>query len=458
MKSADKILDKQIPYIALIGPFVILTALFVVLLKTSIDYTYFPLMGLAGIILCWKWQRNGLIASLFLLAFVILYKCMTIPVDERIWHLAFSFSLASGFIISALSFEEIEAFQIQPNQESNSHLLEAKLQSLQEKHQIECNAFSAKIQLIQQTANQFESRLHIQNDTINSLHQELSQSKTQTERLNQELLQKNYEITSSQTQLEQFQNQIDKLLAASQSTEDHALQLTREKEGLESNLMKLQREKETLHEQSQHQLKLIESHLNMIHLLKQTMEEQEQRIQHENDKANKALTLHTEKEKSLQNDLAQATQQLETALQQTIDSNAIKELYAEAQNQIEILNEEKQTLQQRYEQLSLQHASAVIQVSATTQAWHRHEGMYNQLKEQFAEKSAILDDTRGQLFQTQEKLSRLQREYHELQNYHHHTEEIEMNQHMIQMEHECTLLSQEVELLHEIITKLSTHI
>ncbi len=396
MKSADRIIERQMPYLAMLGPFVILTALLIVLMKTSFEYAYLPLSGLIGMGLCWKWKKLGLIVSLAFLTIVVLYSGLN--QEDRLWHIAFGVSLALAFIISVLSFEEIDTCEELKQQESGRRQnqlfdLETSLKALQAQYQNECTILAAKLHSIEQAAVDREALLKNHAQTIDIIRKELSYAYAQQAKITEELFQKRTELSLTQTQLQnardavekastteivdsnheieiqllteklgqreknlselhlQLQNTLEELhrskkqieasaqeLAAEkelsvanqafyeqaqkeqltqqtivQELQEHIDTQIREKELLESMLAQLQREREVLHEQDQHHVQLLKTHEAMIELLKTTLNEQEHRLQHEKDKAEKTQAQHADNEQKLLQQIEQLHHQRETS-------------------------------------------------------------------------------------------------------------------------------------------------
>jgi tRNA C32,U32 (ribose-2'-O)-methylase TrmJ len=108
------------------------------------------------------------------------------------------------------------------------------------------------------------------------------------------------------------------------------------------------------------------------------------------------------------------------------------------------------TLQQRLDQ-ALQEISSLRQPSQgdgeMERLLRRTEGMYQQLREQFVEKSELLESTRKQLFHAQEALLFLEKERKEEEN-----EPYVESLKALTTENEA--LCQETELLHQIIDRL----
>lgn len=490
MKGVDKFIERQLPY-WLIGPILIFWTSYIAFIKFPYDYAYLPLLGLMGIALCWKWPRLGLAISLSLISATLFYKFTTIPPDQRLWHFGLGFSLTLTFIVSALSFEEIEAHQ-DFNQQDSIHNLTDALKKADEQIQHERNALSIQRELFEKTISEQKTQLQHNLNTIELLQSELLQSHLEKEKITEELFQKQAEFSSIQAQLkealiqsenhatdnlvssndrkeieqliaklserenhiaelhlqlqevreelqktkkkidgyiqeiasekehynaqklysEQAQKEQTTLQTINQELQEHLETLNREKDLLSSSLQKLQIERTALQEQDQHHQALIDSHEKMIELLKHTMQEQEQRMGHEKEE----LVKTTQKALALSDEAANKQKQLDESIL----------------NQIEI--------EKRF--------------TEATQLAKRYEGMYLQLRQQFTEKSTLLDEARRERFLAEEQLLGLKHEQKEATLYHRSAENRAYDLHLIRVQKVIEEYEQEIECLHDLIKKI----
>jgi len=128
---------------------------------------------------------------------------------------------------------------------------------------------------------------------------------------------------------------------------------------------------------------------------------------------------------------------------------AFQDISAELQQTQQILNQVLED-QQKTKALSSSEESSLRR---------RAEGMHLQLREQFNEKSAVLDETRRQLFHTQEALLQLQNTLREQEQFSTHPAVHELIQHILKMQKSYSLLKKQYESeigdLHEIVSLLS---
>lgn len=115
-------LNFQVKFWALIGPQISLLTLFVFFFKGATTPFALPLILLLGVPVCWNWKLKGFGASAVLLTAVLAYHYTEIPLEERFWHLGMGFSILMSLLITALSFEEVEALVEGVKVESRSRL------------------------------------------------------------------------------------------------------------------------------------------------------------------------------------------------------------------------------------------------------------------------------------------------------------------------------------------------
>jgi chromosome segregation ATPase len=107
---------------SLLGPFLTMLTFFVSLLKFSPWTFYLPTIALIGIPLCCFARTRGLWIALSLLAVALLIFFNRVPLEERFWHLGVAMAVALTFVVSTLSFEEVDAQLCDLEVESGSRL------------------------------------------------------------------------------------------------------------------------------------------------------------------------------------------------------------------------------------------------------------------------------------------------------------------------------------------------
>lgn len=144
-------------------------------------------------------------------------------------------------------------------------------------------------------------------------------------------------------------------------------------------------------------------HLSTVcHDLTQKLADLELNLAKHHDKANEELVANKHLS-TVCNDLTQKLADLESNL-------------AKHHKDKELLLEQLQTLRNQNEQLTNTLIDAPQDIEKSREI-RRLEGLYQQLRTQFSDKSKILDDTRRNLFHTQEELSALQKDLKEIELY-----------------------------------------
>lgn len=525
MKRLEKIIERQLPYATLLGPLVILAALFIIIIKVAPNEAYIPLVALIGVLLCWKWKLQGMAAAICLLAATVFYRYQGDP----LWHIGMASSLALAFLITALSFEEVDA-QLSTRQSESNGQLESQLKMIQ-----------GQIQILEQTCNEREERLMLQDKTIDVIRLELTSAHSQQEKLTEELFHKQRDLAAAQkihnaaqeeitvlrtqsndsendkieihsltkqlhqqkqtladlhTQLQNSQEEFYKIgnqleqstneliaekernaanLAFSEQAQwDQVLQQTvlhemqehietvsREKALLETMLTQLQKEQEALKNQEYQQTSIINSHLTTIEKLEQAIEQHEETRRREEAKAHefsittaKKEQLHSTLVEELTNKLSLTKHQLEESERgQKVLQNTILERDSTL---TEWANREKATLQKHLHDAERNNVSS--QLTEARHASSRNEGLYFQLREQFAEKAAHLDHTRRELFYTQEKVASLQLKLQEIAISQPYEENRGIDSLLLNMEQEYAEIyhdtQKEIDALHDLIATL----
>ena len=185
MKS-DK-LTFQVKFWALIGPFICLLSLFVFFVKGTTTPTHLPVVLLLGVPLCWKWKLKGFAGSIALLCSLLFYYYSDIPLDERFWHLGMGISTAMSLLITALSFEEVEALIDGMKVESRSRL--ENLWKVDEKLQLTAGELKKKKEKIRELNVKIRSYQKL----VDRSTEELVEIRTSRDKVANDLYQTNME-------------------------------------------------------------------------------------------------------------------------------------------------------------------------------------------------------------------------------------------------------------------------
>lgn len=395
MKTIDATLEKKLQIWTLIGPLCLILTLAVSFLKPSPHPTYVPYAALFGLIVCWRWQMKGFVLTFFLLITIAIYRAIGFPIEDKIWEGGLFTALSLGCLITALSFEEAKS------------LIEGEWT----RPALEIEELQNELRLLQEKWEETSCRLA--NEI--SLGIELTNGKEQLNLHFQEL--KN-ELQKQQSWHEE----------AVQNLKDTRETFGRERANLEAKLSKKEEElilalegKKTLEvnhkELADHYLKLQKEHQKI------------EMAQREYAKNNQVLA--SEKDTITAEKVALMFQL------QTIQDENVR-LAGE-------LEEAKKPVEP-VEPVKLDH----------WEEFRQAQGLYLQLREQFEEKSKALDQTRTELFHTQEKLESMKKEFEEKYVYERSPAEKEMEKYLERVEKQygsqLEALEVEIESLQEIIS------
>ncbi len=403
MNSAEKKLEFQIQTWAFIGPLAAFLTFFV-LLATAPGNAYALACALiGGVAACWKWQRRGLAISLTVLSAIVFYHFLTMDWSEWFWQLGMACSLALVYVVTVLSFEEATAPVL---------------------------AFAGELNAIKQEMGVNETQVANFKQLVELAREDLIQSQQRNEQLNQALVDKNHENArlqereaAAQERLQNYQNLVhvcnDKselLLKKEGEIVELKGQLTQIQGMVDTYALNI-REKAELSEKKERE--------------KADLQQQLSQLQSKSDTSTRELRELREKHEK------------NASLEQTI-----------ATLQGELALAEEQRIQELEQQQDLEAEETPFDLSSLTPEVRQVAAKYLQLREQFAEKSAILDETRRELFHSQEKLLRLQRETEESEKYAVNKTEQKLIAHILKLERELSQQEQEREALHQIIDRI----
>lgn len=104
------------------GPCMVLATLLLATVKHSPISFYFPLASLFALPLCWQWKLKGFVSSCFLLAIFCVFLLWQVNIHEQYWVFGIVLSLVLGFLVTALSREEINDLVGSQHRESENRL------------------------------------------------------------------------------------------------------------------------------------------------------------------------------------------------------------------------------------------------------------------------------------------------------------------------------------------------
>ncbi|WP_042243651.1 hypothetical protein [Neochlamydia sp. S13] len=353
----------------------------------------------------------------------------------------------------------------------DSHSAE-NIEKLKSQHQLEIQHFEEQVEALSQTLKDFEeksSRLEKRSEQatqeIELAKQEIERSKDTVHFLQKELELKSFNEKEACEELEEEKKaslEVKKQLQQAQNElKDCILYHKSETQNLSELINTKDQEIFNIQFSLQSALEDLQTHGKELTQL------QEEKIAYQDLQekwANQIEDLHQEKIS-----LKAALTKLQDEVQQ------FKGLEQEKVRLEEALKENMQELEavrlaiEKAEEDAKQHASKdkeqklILQSTPTPHEEYalrrRAEGMYLQLKEQFNDKSTVLEHTRQKLFYAEEKISQLQLLIQEKEQFNVDPYAQHLTQHIIKMQNQLDSLEKnyylEVESLNEIITKLS---
>lgn len=542
MERTAKKLEAQIQFWTLIGPILIVMTLLAVMIRGEPRQWALSCVAILGIPFCWKWKMRGLALSIGLLAIVFFYQMSEVSFDGRFWISALTVTIATTFVVTALSFEEakdvIRALEIESKSRlDNLFTLDEKFKELQSSFQKERDLLIAKITQSQQDIDEKQQQITSYEKVVGIVKGEILATQEKQEKLLQEVFDKRQEavlllqrieelqmnqqavvvqedraeeiadlqrrleqaleeVQSSHKQIEEYalelaslkemnesqdkmslQAQEEQILhqAIVQEMNDHLEGLLREKNLLEHTLARLQTELDSLHIQEEQKTQTIDSQLNSLQTLKATLEKRDEELRDEKKKNEDQKTALENKLKVLSGQVdeltskwSHSTQQISLWQQRVADYELLREKLASQQSQIQSMTESNHQLLKELEEKNLQlqilHSppekpTPSEPLSADDERTiARVEAMYLQLREQFEEKSSVLDATRRELFKTQESLLLMQKEIEESHVYDINESEAKLQDLLLSMEKELsekeTGYQNEIQALHHVISAL----
>lgn len=383
---------------SLLGPFALLATTLIIIAHPASAILYLPLVAAAmlGIYFCKQWKLNGLILSLCVLSFPIYYQAFA---NEPFRYTGISLSLVIGLIITTLSAQEHSLRAKALNQEKDT-----LKQGLQHNEK--------NILQLQQQLSEEQQKLQKKNSEFDEL--------TKEERFTREKLSN----CSDQLHKEKKSHEFARALIKEQQQNIKTLtteieHLSRSKMTLEADLNKCLQESERQQKQDK---ALLEQYRNAI---AQHQGERQFTLE-EKEKLHAELNL-------LKMKINDADLQLQKALLET--------------SKLEL---DKGELQKDRDSL--------LQKLEENRSSRRYEGLYEQLKLQFNEKSSQLDKTRQELFHTEEKLLALQQEWNELNLYDRDRNQQAIDRHLIKLDKEFSTMTQqyacEINALQDLVSLL----
>lgn len=431
----ERSFGSQIHLWSILGPFLTVLGASLVTIAEFPGHQLFFWCSIVSILVCCRWKILGFSISFTVLASILGHQYYSGQITDHVWYLSVNFSVLLSLFITSLSYQEIENYFYELMSEAsilpipaleNSEEAAAKFNALEEQCRLLEAEKTSQLNLLEEVKKDlgdqlaeikeekeklFVQLLALEKNTINQ--DQLAALEVGLKAKEQELFNANFRLASAQEDLQQVQSR--------------QLELSRENERLKeeyeshAELANKAQEAELTY---QSMIQELNDHIETMDMEKDLLEKTLARLQGEYEMLQERGVLVNE-------ELQQIQQQHE--LQQG-------EWQAKLQNleQQISLYQEKQELERIAKPASLQADLQRIAVTSPSTEL-KAVTLYQQLREQFAEKSAVLDETRKELFRAQERILELEKVQEEHQYAWNHEEE--------RMYRHCQSLSFELEQL-----------
>lgn len=497
MKNIDSFcIDVKIQFWSILGPLLTMTLLCVMPLSATPISLY--LAVLIGLPICLIWKLRGLAVATIFIAAIILYQLVSSN-ENFLWLMGLCTALNLSLAITAASHSEVESLLSSTTlptiaidttqQDLKSELQDTKNQLIAEKSNSE---------IIQKDLNAANTLLAANQNTIIQAelkHKELEEKvleKIQTIKKQEEIhnahADQSEQVQALEYQLQECHALLQDRLKVIEAVrnESHNLYLRRETE-ITTLKSALNKALEDLEHQQPNPAKpdpALAELTNALYLKEQKLFELHQKLEHmelecnilRNDlSAEKALCASQKayveqantEHKNIHQKLQELTDARETLtsekrfLEQAIErsQSTLSEVINEKDQKMGLLKTENESLSTELGAMIIERNQAMTNLTDIERAWRSSEGRYKQLQEQFSDKSKLVDDTRKQLFLSEENVLRLQHIQNEF-SLERSKNLAELEKHLSKIESEFTSTQkqqeQEINSLYELIDSLNS--
>lgn len=384
----------KVNILSIIGPIFVLLCVFLLIVRDSDFDIDLSMAAMAGLFFCWRWKLKGFVLASFLLLALVGYEIFAVGAIP-LWEVGLIISLELAFLVTSLaSLEFVDTV------ESIGESIWQEMTSWQEKAN---EALQGKTELEKKVDN-LQTKLQTAFDG----------AKTTTEKA------------------EMF----ERLLSIARN---EMLGIAKSSEELQEKYAKEVQHSHKLSER----IEDLEFRLQDVAKLKQIIEQKEEKEELVTELRGQVDALHQDK------------MQLESSFQKQISHSEIK--IQDLSDQLDKLTDKLKSLQSEKETLEkamddLLHVEPVVQEQESNMSQlRRAEGLYLQLRGQFDEKSAVLNQTRKELFSTQEKLLIKNLELQEINSF---SRDEKMDHYIRQLHRTIGDLEKEIEKYESIIQKM----
>lgn len=201
---------------ALIGPLLIALVFFIMMIRQTAFSWQFPVVGMAGLILCYWWGWKGVAVSIAGLAAVALHALLG-RADDWMWVVTLTLCMMSSYVVTALMTGELQYSwemmlkEIDDQRQSNNSLHDNVLM-VQNSFQQERQSFQSRLKEIEEQLEGREQKLRAADNMINLVRDELTALHAGREKLLQELFEARQKVVVAK-ETDEASLQKDRLLA-----------------------------------------------------------------------------------------------------------------------------------------------------------------------------------------------------------------------------------------------------
>lgn len=466
--------ERQFFLWSVVGPFLALATILLMLFHSTPLTPFFALTMVIGVPVCWSLKRWGIVLASVVLTFLIFLNAHSVAQD-LIWHIGIASSIILTLFITQQSSDEstslVEEFSGNSvENQKNIEQYKLDVENLKFKHQNDQLVLQKKLEALIQELKHSEEKSFQYHETIVKAKNDVEIARNEADRAKseaevirgeleaqvikeehvlQELLEKRKEVYQLRDQLQEAQEELKNPSVETQIIQDDVeLQnlrdlINKKEQDLFNIQFRLDSALEDIQEQENELFKFQNGEM-LQKKLQTEMSDQIEMLKREKDLLETTIQkLHHETEQLFSHKLEK--ERLEESLNLTL-----KEL---EKVRAEVIQEPlREIINTPRKEITDPHLAQEYSIR------RRAEGMYLQLKEQFNEKATILDDTRRQLFHTQENLLQLQRCLNEREHFSINPQVRSLTKHILKMQNHFERQEKsyhaEIDTLHDIVAKL----
>lgn len=201
MTSPNWSFEKKVKFWAFLGPMLFMVTLLVGLFRARPESLYLHLIGVLCLPICIRWKKEGLYASMGLLFFGILLTYFIASPATFMWQSGLALAVATSFIVTTLSFDEVETLTDSLVLEAQSRLksmlaIDEKYKNNKVAWERERQEFEIKMDTLATEHRELEGLFHTKGEELHQLKNTLQEVRTEASKLEKE-------ITLTQSQLEE---------------------------------------------------------------------------------------------------------------------------------------------------------------------------------------------------------------------------------------------------------------